>query len=170
MLAIGLEVPVEERGELLEALAREVELGRTGDALELLGSDALDIHALLAQVVEGHEAGAAAEQDVRASRPAMLVAMVTALLAGRPGHELRLALVILGVEDVVLDAALVEDAESLSEFSMETVPTRQGWPWEWRSATSSATALNLLETVRYTRSSWSTRMISRASGMTCTGT
>ena len=107
--AIGLEIPVEERGELLEALVREVELGRAGDALELLGSDPLDVHALLAQVVEGHEAGAAAEQDVRTTT-GHVGGDGNGALATSLRHDLRLALVILGVEDVVLDAPLVEDA------------------------------------------------------------
>ena len=41
-------------------------------------------------------------------RPAMLVAMVTAPSRPGLGDDLRLALVVLGVEHLVLDAALLE--------------------------------------------------------------
>jgi len=47
-------------------------------------------------------------------------------LAARLGHDLCLALVILGVEDVMLDSALLENAGEALGVSMETVPTRQG--------------------------------------------
>ena len=43
-------------------------------------------------------------------RPAMLVAMVTAPLLAGVLDDLGLALVLLGVEDVVLDAAPLEQA------------------------------------------------------------
>jgi len=37
-------------------------------------------------------------------RPAMFVAIVMALRCPRPGHDLRLALVVLGVQHLVLEA------------------------------------------------------------------
>ena len=43
---------------------------------------------------------------------------------------------------------LLSRRDRRSELSMDTVPTSTGWPFAWRSATSSATALNLASIVR----------------------
>ena len=76
-------------------------------------------------------------------RPAMLVATVTR--AGPAGlrDDVRLPLVLLGVQHRVRDAALARaGVESCSDFSTEIVPTRTGWPASHRSAMSSAAASN----------------------------
>ena len=52
---------------------------------------------------------------------------------------------------------------------MDTVPIRHGWPFAWRAAMSSATALNLPSMVRYTRSFSSTRTTGLLGGMAMTG-
>ena len=41
---------------------------------------------------------------------------------------MRLALVEAGVQHLVADAFLVEEFDSISDFSIETVPTSTGWP------------------------------------------
>jgi hypothetical protein len=63
--------------------------------------------------------------------------------AGLPGllHDLRLALVMLGVEDLVRDIAALELARQMrSDFSIEVVPTRIGRPALCFSMISSMTA------------------------------
>ena len=44
------------------------------------------------------------------------------------GHDLGLFLVLLGVEHFVFDAFLFRSRLTCSDFSMEVVPTRTGWP------------------------------------------
>ena len=82
-------------------------------------------------------------------RPAMLVATVTAPLWPAMRDDLGLVGVLLGVQDRVRDAALASaGSERCSDFSTETVPTRIGWPFSWRSAMSSTTASYLASSVR----------------------
>jgi hypothetical protein len=57
----------------------------------------------------------------------MLVATVTAETPGL-GDDLGLTRVLLGVEHLVVDATLVEQRDSFSDFSTEMVPTSTGWP------------------------------------------
>ena len=77
-------------------------------------------------VAKGQSLGVSAEQDVDApaghvgghrdgSEPSGL------------GDDLGLASVLLGVEHLVGDASLVEQALSFSDFSTEIVPTSTGW-------------------------------------------
>ena len=81
-------------------------------------------------------------------RPAMLVATVTAPLRPGLGDDLRLPLVLLGVQHLVRDAALARAcAERFSDFSTLMVPTSTGWPFSCRSAMSSTTASNLASSV-----------------------
>ena len=75
----------------------------------------------------GHGFGIAAEDDVGAAAGHVGGDGHGSLAAGL-GDDLGLALVVLGVEHLVLDAALVEQSERYSLFSIETVPTRIGRP------------------------------------------
>jgi hypothetical protein len=77
-------------------------------------------------------------------RPAMLVATVTRPFLPASRDYLAFALVVFGVEYLVRDAlALFKKAESSSFFSIETVPTKTGWPFWCSSLTARASALNL---------------------------
>ena len=59
----------------------------------------------------------------------MLVATVTAPSLPGLGDDLRLPLVLLRVQHLVRDAALLAAArDSCSDFSTEIVPTSTGWP------------------------------------------
>ena len=59
-------------------------------------------------------------------------------------HDLRFLLVLARIQDVVLDAlAWVSNWLSISDFSMEVVPTRIGWPFSWAFWIDSMIALNL---------------------------
>ena len=59
----------------------------------------------------------------------MLVATVTACEPAGLGDDLGLTGVLLGVEHLVGDAPLLEQARtSFSDFSTEMVPTSTGWP------------------------------------------
>ncbi len=73
-------------------------------------------------------------------RPAMLVAMVTDALAARLGHDLRLPLVVLGVQHHVGDAGGLQGVARSSLLSMLAVPTRMGWPLVCSSLISSTMA------------------------------
>ena len=75
----------------------------------LLGSCLGGVDVALAQDILGNEVGVAAQQDVRATA-GHVGGDGDGALAASLGHDLRLALVELGVEHVVLDAALVQDA------------------------------------------------------------
>jgi hypothetical protein len=73
----------------------------------------------------------------------MLVAMVTAPGSTGLGDDLRLALVLLGVQHLVRDLALRKRFSRLSsEVSMEAVPTSAGWPRFTQSLMSSMMASN----------------------------
>ena len=72
-------------------------------------------------------------------RPAMLVAMVTAPGHAGVGDDEGFLLVVAGVQHLVRDAGrascrrartrgLSSSSDSCSDFSIETVPTRIGWP------------------------------------------
>ena len=74
----------------------------------------------------------------------MLVATVTAPLRPACATIVGLALVLLGVEHLVRDAALLQQRREVARTSRRsTVPTRTGWPVSWRSAMSSTTAREL---------------------------
>ena len=106
-----------------------------------LGDDLLGIPGLL-EVVAREILRVAAEHDVRA-RPAMFVAMVTAPSLPACATISALALMLLGVQDVVRDAALFQKAERYSLFSMLIVPTSTGWPFSWQAIICSMMALSL---------------------------
>ena len=76
-------------------------------------------------------------------RPAMFVAIVTA--PERPAWATTSAsrLVELGVQHVVLDAAPLQQSDSISETSTLIVPTRIGRPFSCSSAISSITEFHL---------------------------
>ena len=76
---------------------RLTRLGRSGGRIE----------ALLPEQLLGKEVGIAAEENVGASSRHVRRDRHRGLTSGL-GHDLRLALVILGVEDLVLDAASLE--------------------------------------------------------------
>ena len=57
---------------------------------------------------------------------------------------------------------------SISEISIEIVPTSTGWPFSWRSAMSSATAANFSPFVLKTTSFWSLRIIGTLVGIDTT--
>ena len=78
--------------------------------------------------------------------------------------DLGLALVVLGVQDLVLDALALEQVASFSDFSIEIVPTSTGWPGSWRSTISSTTAWNFSSSVLETDRSASMRGPARWSG------
>ena len=59
----------------------------------------------MSELVPGEIFGVAARM-MSVPRPAMLVAIVTAAIAAGLGDDLGLALVLFGVEDLVLDAVL----------------------------------------------------------------
>ena len=75
----------------------------------LLLGDLLIGHALLGEEVLGECGGVASQEDVRSSSGHVRGDGHGSLSASL-GHDLRLALVILGVEHLVSDAALVQDA------------------------------------------------------------
>ena len=81
-------------------------------------------------------------------RPAMLVAMVTA--PTRPACATMTASRswCLAFSVSCFMPRLSKSRDSFSEFSMDTVPMRQGCPASWRAWMSSATALNFASTVR----------------------
>ena len=77
-------------------------------------------------------------------RPAMLVAMVTAPMRPGLGDDMRFLLVEAGVQHRVLDAFLARGySDSISDFSIDTVPTSTGWPISCCSLISLAMAANL---------------------------
>ncbi len=81
-------------------------------------------------------------------RPAMLVEIVTALKPARLRDDLGLALMILRVEHVMLDAGLLElGSATRSDFSIDTVPTSTGCPFSLHSTISSMTASNFSSSV-----------------------
>ena len=61
-------------------------------------------------------------------------------LATRLGHDLGLALVFLGVQDLVVNPVSLEQVGSSSDFSIDTVPTEIGRPVAWTSLISSRIA------------------------------
>ncbi len=72
--------------------------------------------------------GVAAQDDVGAAAGHVRGDRHRALAAGL-GDDLRLALVVLGVQHLVLDAALARACSEISSlFSIDTVPTRIGRP------------------------------------------
>ena len=82
-------------------------------------------------------------------RPAMLVAMVTAPEAAGLGDDVRLLLVVAGVQHAVRDLpASSAGAASISDFSIDTVPTSTGWPRLWHSSISSTMASYFSRAVR----------------------
>jgi hypothetical protein len=94
----------------------------------------------------------------------MLVAMVT--VPGKPaaGHNLGLALVLLGVEHLVLDAAQLEHAaHQLRDFHRRGT-YQHGRPASTSFWISRATALYFSRTVLYTWSSESLRLMARLVG------
>ncbi len=88
---------------------------------------------LLLKLGPGHRLGIAAEDDVGAAAGHVRGDGHGALAAGL-GDDLGLALVMLGVEHLVLHAPLVEHVEISSLRSIETVPTRIGRPRRWISS------------------------------------
>ena len=101
-------------------------------------------------------------------RPAMFVAMVTA--PTRPAWATMCASRswFLAFSVSCLMPRLSSKRLRRSELSMDTVPTKHGWPLELRSAISSATALNLASIVRYTWSLRSLRITGLLGGMAVT--
>ena len=94
------------------------------------------------ELAHGETLGVAAEEDVDASAGHVGGHRHRAQAAGL-GHDLGLAEVLLGVEDLVRDALPWPAAgESSSDLATEAVPTRIGWPLALRSTMSSTTALN----------------------------
>ena len=75
-------------------------------------------------------------------RPAMLVAMVTA--PRRPACAMMCASISwnFALSTLCLMPRFSSMPRERSEFSIEIVPTRQGWPVSWRSTISSTTASN----------------------------
>ena len=112
---IGLRL--EARVDLIPLVAAHaVELIVVREVVELLVADVLDLlgrkelgHLLLEAGVLGHELGVAAEQDVGAAAGHVGGDHHHALAAGLR-HDERLALVVLGVQDFVLNAHALEDA------------------------------------------------------------
>ncbi len=81
-------------------------------------------------------------------RPAMLVAMVTAPL--RPAWAMISASrsCCLALRTLCLTPFRLKKPASRSDFSMEIVPTRTGWPRSWHSLISSTIAANFSFSVR----------------------
>ena len=77
------------------------------------------------QLGPGHRLGIAAQDDVGAAA-GHVGGDGDGVFAAGLGDDFGLALVMLGVEHLVLDAAAVEHRESRSLFSIDTVPTRIG--------------------------------------------
>ena len=88
-------------------------------------------------------------------RPAMLVATVTA--PRRPAWATISASFswCLAFSTLCLMPARVSILLTISEISMDTVPTSTGWPFSWQARICSTTALYLPCLVLYTRSGWS---------------
>ena len=106
------------------------------------------VEPLLAQLLVGEEVHRAAEHDVGAATGHVGGDGDRALVAGQR-DDLRLVGVLLGVQHRVRDAlALAAAPDSSSDFSTDTVPTRTGWPFWWRSAMSSTTASYFASSVR----------------------
>ena len=81
-------------------------------------------------------------------RPAMLVATVTAPLWPASATIFASSACCLALRTVCGMPRLRSRSERCSDFSTETVPTRIGWPFSWRSAMSSTTASYLASSVR----------------------
>ena len=101
-------------------------------------------------------------------RPAMLVEIVTA--PKRPAWATISASrwCCLAFRTLCLRPCFLSFFESISEVSIEIVPTRTGWPLSLRSRISSTTALNFSRLVLKTTSARSFRIIGRFVGMTTT--
>ena len=81
-------------------------------------------------------------------RPAMLVATVTAPLWPASATILASSACCLALRTVCGTPRFFSRPERCSDFSTETVPTRTGWPFSWRSAMSSTTASYFASSVR----------------------
>ena len=114
--------------------------------LARLGGRGGGVEPLLAQQGLGQEVRVAAEQDVGAAA-GHVGGDRDRLLAPGLGHDLGLALVVLGVQHLVRMPRFLRSLERRSDFSMETVPTSTGWPLPCRSAISLATASNFSRSV-----------------------
>ena len=71
--------------------------------------------------------GVAAEQDVRTTAGHVRGDGDRANASGLR-HNVRLALMVLRVQGLMRNAALIQQAGEPLELSMETVPIRHGWP------------------------------------------
>jgi hypothetical protein len=81
-----------------------------------------------AELVLDPEFDVAAELECRCRAPAMLVAIGDRADAAGLGDDMRFLLVIAGVQDLVADALPLQEFGSISDFSIDTVPTRIGCP------------------------------------------
>jgi hypothetical protein len=101
-------------------------------------------------------------------RPAMLVEIVTAPL--RPAWATISASrsCCLAFRTLCGMPRFLSFFASISDVSMEIVPTRIGWFEAWRSSMSSTTALNFSRFVLKTTSARSSRIIGRLVGTTIT--
>ena len=101
----------------------------------------------------------------------MLVAIITSPL--RPAWAIsspsRSACSGLAFSTACLIPSRLSAAEIISETSTETVPTRTGWPFSWRSTISSSTAFHLPSLVLKIWSLWSSRTIGWLVGISTTG-
>ena len=85
--------------------------------------------------------GIAAEHDVR-SAPGHIGGDRHGLVPSGLRDDVRFAFMIFGVQDLMGDPFCLSIFESISDFSMEMVPTKTGWPRLWNSSISVTTALN----------------------------
>ena len=162
--AVGRAELVEDRvdavaGEQADhlVLRRQVEAGLAGVALAAgaaaqLVVDAPRLVALGAEHVQAAEIGhALAELDVDAAAGHVGGDRDRAQLPGLR-DDVGLALVVLRVQHLVLDAAPLSSFDRCSDTSTEIVPTSTGWPIWLRSSMSSTTASNFSSAVLKMRS------------------
>lgn len=104
------------------------------------------VQTLVAQLLVDQEVDVAAEHDVGAAAGHVGGHRDRSQAPGL-GDDAGLLLVVLGVEHVVRNAALGELARQVPERSTLVVPISTGWPFSYRSLTSSTTAMYLASSV-----------------------
>ena len=126
-MALGADDGQATGGKHALALGLAGLLGLGVKLLELLGRHVLHGQALVLKALAHQLVGVAAQQDVGTTTGHVGSDGHGAVASGL-GNDMSLALVMLALRTSCAMPRLVRAADSFSELSMETVPTRTGWP------------------------------------------